>query len=223
MDRTTARLSSWALLVGSVVATVGYLLAFLANGNGAERFTGSSWTTLYTIALFGDVLIVLGLPTLVRLHGDHPRKLTIVGYVGVLVPIVVLNIGEGCLEAFAKPYLADHGGIPDNLAGLTAFEAPALLIMLIGLICLGVAVFRARVLPRWVGAFFVVSPLPAMFGLSGGAALISDYLAFAGLFLVAVYALRRTPAVTPAQPSSQSASRGIAQLPTRSSQTPTPS
>ncbi len=100
MYRTPARLAAWALLSGAVLATVGYLSAFLANGNGDARFTGSSWTALYTIGLFGDVLVILGLPALLHAHGDRSRTLTLIGYVGVLVPLVVLNIGEGCVEAF---------------------------------------------------------------------------------------------------------------------------
>jgi hypothetical protein len=79
MHRTPARLAAWALLAGTVVATSGYLSAFLSNGNGDARFTGTSWTALYTVALFGDVLIVLGLPALLQVHGDRVRTLTLIG------------------------------------------------------------------------------------------------------------------------------------------------
>jgi hypothetical protein len=191
MDRMTARLAAWTLLVGCVVATACYLAAFLANGNGEERFTGSSWTTIYTIALIGDLLVVLGLPTLLHVQAGRSPRLSLVGYVGVLVPMVVLNLGEGCLEAFVKPYLARHGGIPKaDLPGLTAYEAVALLIVLVGMICLGVAVLRARILPRWVGGLFIAVPFLAVAGLPGGAGLVPDYLLFVALAAVGVTALR---------------------------------
>jgi hypothetical protein len=197
MNGMTARLSAWSLVAGSVVATAGYLSAFLANGNGDERFTGSSWTALYTIALFGDVLVIVGLPTLLHVQAGRSPRLSLIGYIGVLVPLVILNIGEGSLEAFVKPYLADHGGIPkDDLPGVTAYEAPALLVVLVGMICLAVAVFRARVLPWWVGALFIVAPLVAVAGLPGGFGLIADYALFVGLATVGVTALR-----TPADPA----------------------
>jgi hypothetical protein len=199
MHRTPARLAAWALLAGTVVATAGYLASFLANGNGDARFTGSSWTSLYTIALVGNVLVVLGLPALLHAHGERQQKLTLIGYVGVFVPLVVLNIGEGCIEAFVKPYLAKHGGLPSHdVPGLDAFEIPALLILLVGMICLGIAVFRARVLPRWVGAAFILVPLLGVAGLPGGAALIGDYLLFVALFAVAVHTLRSQPRLEPA-------------------------
>lgn len=199
MHRTTARLVAWPLLAGTVLATAGYLAAFLANGNGDARFAGSSWTALYTIALFGDVLVVLGLPALVHAHGERSRTLTLIGYVGVLVPLVVLNVGEGCVEAFVKPYFATHGGLlQQDLPGLDAFELPALLILLPGMICLGIAVFRARVLPRWVGVLFLLTPLLAVAGIPGGAGLIPDYLLFVALFAVGVHTLRSGHGVEPA-------------------------
>ena len=94
--------------------------------------------------------------------------LTRIGYVGILVPLAILNIGEGTVEGFVKPYLAHHGGIPaDDLPGLMAYEAPALLVMLVGMVCLGIAVLRARVLPRWVGVLFLVVPFLGAAGLQG--------------------------------------------------------
>lgn len=199
MHRTSARLAAWALLAGTVVATTGYLSAFLANGNGDNRFAGSSWTPLYTIAMFGDVLVVLGLPALLHVHGDRSGTLTLIGYTGVLVPLVMLNIGEGSIEAFVKPYFVDHDGpLSHDLAGLTAFEAPAILVMLVGMICLGVAVFRARRLPRWIGALFIVTPLLGAAGLTGGVSLIPDYLLFISLFAVGVHTLRSESVIAPA-------------------------
>ena len=202
MDRTYARVAAWTLLAGTVVATTGYLSAFLANGNSDARFAGSSWTPLYTIAMFGDVLVALGLPALLYAQGGRSRALTLIGYVGVLVPLVVLNIGEGSVEAFMKPYLVNHGGmVSHDLAGLTLFEAPAVVVMLVGMICLGVAVFRARVLPRWVGALFVVTPLLGAAGLTGGVSLLPDYLLFVSLAGVAVHTLRSDSEAEPAMAS----------------------
>lgn len=206
MHRTPARLAAWALLTGTVVATAGYLSAFAANGNSDARFTGSSWTALYTIALFGNVLVILGLPALLHAGGTRSRTLTLIGYVGALVPLVVLNVGEGCIEGFVKPYLAKHGGLPSHdLPGLTAYEAPALVIMLAGMMCLGVAVFRAHILPRWVGVAFIVIPLLGVAELPGAAALIPDYLLYASLFTVAVHALRAQTPLHPAPPTATAA------------------
>ena len=191
MDPVNTRLTTWALVIGSVVATAGYAAAFAFNGNGDQRFAGSSWVTLYTVALLGDVIVLLGLPALVHAQQGRASVLTRIGYVGVFVPLVILNIGEGSLEGFVKPYLADHGGIPgQDLPGLTAYEAPALLVLLVGMVCLGIAVLRARVLPRWIGVLFLVVPFLGAAGLQGAVSLTPDYLLFIGLFAVGVIQLR---------------------------------
>ena len=191
MNPTNVRLTSWALVVGSIVATAGYALAFAANGNGDQRFAGSSWVALYTVALLGNVLVLLGLPALVHAQSGRTPVLTRIGYVGIFVPLAILNIGEGSIEGFVKPYLAQHGGIPSSdLHGLAVYEAPALLIMLVGMVCLGIAVLRAHVLPRWVGVLFIVMPFLGAAGLQGAISLAPDYLLFIGLFTVGVTQLR---------------------------------
>jgi hypothetical protein len=207
MDTTNARLTSLALVVGSVVATVGYAAAFIANGSGDARFAGSSWVGLYTVALLGDVVVLLGLPTLVHAQRGAFPWLTRIGYAGVLVPLAVLNIGEGTIEGFVKPYLAHHGGIPsDDLPGLTAYEAPSLVVLLVGMVCLGIAVLRARVLPRWIGVVFLLVPFLGAAGLQGAISLLPDYLLFVGLFAVGVIELRRArPEPSPSSPVASSA------------------
>jgi hypothetical protein len=193
MDRVNVRLTSWALVIGGVVATVGYASAFAANGSGDHRFAGSSWVPLYTVALLGNVLVLLGLPAVVHAQRGGAPTLTRIGYVGIFVPLVILNIGEGSIEGFAKHYLAHHGGIPgSDLPGLSAYEAPALLVLLVGMVCLGIAVLRARVLPRWLGVLFLVVPFLGAAGLQGAVSLLPDYLLYVGLVTVGVIELRDT-------------------------------
>lgn len=198
MQPTNARLTSWALVAGSVVATAGYASAFVANGNGDQRFAGSSWVALYTIALLGNVLVLLGLPAVVHAQAGRAPVLTRIGYVGMFVPLTILNIGEGTVEGFVKPYLAKHGGIPaDDLPGLMAYEAPALIVLLVGMVCLGIAVLRAGVLPRWVGVLFLVVPVLGAAGMQGAISLLPDYLLYVALFAVGVTQLRETRAPAP--------------------------
>ncbi len=191
------RLSGWALIIGTVVATAGYLAAFAMT----TQFTGSLWMPLYSIALVGDIIILLGLPAILAGHAGRLPLLTLIGYVGIFVTMTALNVAEGLVEAYVKPYLATHGGIPDSAAGLDMFENVALLFLVIGLICLGIAVIRAKVFGWWVGALFIASPVAGFAGLSGGLALISDYLAFTALFAIGLHTIRRTvpaPSITSA-------------------------
>jgi hypothetical protein len=203
MNLTNARLTSWALLAGSVVATAGYASAFALNGNGDQRFAGSSWVALYTVALLGNVLVILGLPAVVHAQRGAAPVLTRIGYAGVLVPLVSLNVGEGTVEGFVKPWFAQHGGVPaHDLPGLMAYEVPALLVLVVGMVCLGIAVLRAGILPRWVGVVFLVVPFLGAAGLQGAVSLLPDYLLYLGLFAVGVRRLHspeeRVAATAPA-------------------------
>lgn len=183
-DRT--RLAGWALVAGGVLATLGYIATGIVTGDGDAHFTDPLFQPLYAIALAGDILIVLGLPAILFGQDGRSPRLTLVGYVGLFAALVMLNIGEGVIEGFVKPYLVTHGGIPDEVPAFSAFEGVALLGVLIGLPCLGIAVIRARVFPRWVGILLIVSA-PLSFiasGLPGPLALLGDYCCYVALIAI---------------------------------------
>ena len=68
----------------------------------------------------------------------------------------------------------------------------ALLFLLVGVVCLGIAVIRARVFPWWVGALFIACvPLSvAGGGLPGPLALLGDYMAFLALIVIGAQVVR---------------------------------
>jgi hypothetical protein len=203
MTVNRTRLGGCALIVGAIVATGGYLAAgTLVHGHGDARFTSSLWEPLNGIAIAGNIIIVLGLPVILICHDRRAARLTLAGYVGLFATLVMLNISEGCFEAFVKPYLASHGGVPSNPpGGFAIYENIALVFLLAGLICMGVAVIRARVFPRWTGALFIASPFAAFLGLPGPLAELSDYLAFIALITIGLQAARtqlQRPAPAPA-------------------------
>jgi hypothetical protein len=179
------RLAGYALVIGGALGIAGYLaVGIIVGGSGDARFTDAQWQPLYAIALAGGILVVLGFPAVLAAQDGRFPRLTAVGYAGTLAALVMLNIGEGVIEGFVKPYLVNHGGIPDpEPAGFAAFEAVALVCMLVGLISLGVAVLRARRLPRWVGVLLIVSPIAsfAAGGLPAPYAELPDYCLYLAL------------------------------------------
>jgi hypothetical protein len=186
MTSDRSRLAGWALVAGGALAIVGYVAVGLVTGDGDSHFTDPLFQPLYAIALAGDILIVLGLPAILFGQGGRSARLTLVGYVGLFAALVMLNVGEGVIEGFVKPYLVTHGGIPDDVPAFSAFESVALLGLVIGLPCLGIAVIRAQVFPRWVGVLLIASA-PLSFvgsGLPGPLALIGDYFAYVALMAI---------------------------------------
>jgi len=162
------------------------------HGPEAGWPTDPLWQPVYGVALAGNLLVVLGLPAILAVHGSAARRLTLVGYVGIFAPLAMLNVAETTIEAFVKPYLATHGGFPDETpAGLNAFEAVALVLLIVGAVCLAVAVFRARVLPVWVGVAVLLSVVCAFFLHGGPVVFVSDYVLFAALFWIGLRAVRQ--------------------------------
>lgn len=154
------RLAGSALVVGGALAILGYLAAgTLAGGSGDAHFTAPLFQPLYAIALAGTILTVLGMPAIFALQQGRRPRLTAVGYAGTLTAILMLNVGEGVIEGFVKPYLVTHGGIPaHDPSGFAVWQIVALLCAVVGLVCLGVAILRAGTLSRWVGILLIAAP-----------------------------------------------------------------
>ena len=186
------RLAGLALVAGCLLATLGFLgVSLTMHGPESAWPTDPLWQPMYGVALAGNLLVVLGLPAILAVHGSAARRLTLVGYVGIFAPLAMLNVAETTIEAFVKPYLATHGGFPDETpAGLNAFEAVALVLLIVGAVCLAVAVFRARVLPVWVGVAVLLSVVCAFFLHGGPIVFVSDYVLFAALFWIGLRAAR---------------------------------
>lgn len=188
MTSTWTRLGAGALVLGSLISAAGYLaVGFLVHGDQPAQLLNPLWTPLQSVALAGDLLAILGLPVAFGAQFGRFRVLTVIGVVGTYGALAMLNLSDGVVEAYVEPYLAAHGGVPAAApAGWDAFENAALVLMLVGLICLGLAVILERRFPWSAGAMLIVSPIVAMVGLPGPFALISDYLAFAAFVIIGV-------------------------------------
>ena len=188
LDSHRNRLAGMALVLGGTLSIAGYVITGTVFGSSDhDRFTPPLFPPLYSIALVGAVLSVLGLPAILAAHKEREARLTLVGYVGTFAALVMLNVGEGVIEAFVKPYLVTHGGIPKEApTGLGIYFGIASLFVLVGLISLGIAVIRAKVFPRWVGAL-IISAVPFSFigqALPGPLVDLADYLLFIALIAI---------------------------------------
>ncbi|MGI5245925.1 hypothetical protein [Dactylosporangium sp. CA-139066] len=190
------RLGGWALIAGAIVAMAGYVAAnLLAPGSGEEVYHYKQWPLFESVALIGDVIVAMGLPVILAFAGRAP-KLHIVGYIGIFAALVMLNLGEGTTEAFVKPYLVDHGGLPaEEPTGFAVFEGIALLALVVGSICLGIAILRAKTLPWWIGVAVILSSVIGALGLPGAWFLLPDSLFFGTLLAIGAFAVRERPAV----------------------------
>lgn len=194
-----SRLAGMALVAGGILSIAGYVITGTVFGSGDHRFTESLWAPLYSIALAGAVLSALGMPAIFAIQRERSVRLTLVGYVGTFAALVMLNVGEGVIEGFVKPYLMTHGGIPkDDPTALVVYFTVAFLFTAVGLICLGIAVIRARTLPRWVGALLIAAVPLSMVGQSLPGPLVesADYCLFIALITIG-WRVSRSPVHAP--------------------------
>jgi hypothetical protein len=182
LDRT--RLSGIALVAGGALSIAGYVLTGTLFGSGDDRFAEPLFTPLYGLALAGVILTLLGLPAILAAHGERAARLTLIGYVGTFAALAMLNLGEGVIEGFVKPYFMTHGGtLPDEPTSLGVYFLIAFLFVVVGVVSLGIAVIRAKVFPGWAGALLIAA-VPLSFvgpSLPGPLAETPDYLLFVAL------------------------------------------
>ena len=182
------RLAGLALVAGGVLTIVGFFVTTsLYGGSGDARFTHPLFPVVYSVGLAGAILTIIGFPAILVAHRDRLPRLTLVGYAGTLATIAMLNLGEGVVEAYVKPYLVRHGGIPKHdPTSLTVYFVVAAILTVVGLIALGIALIRGNLFPWWVGALLIAA-VPISFvgtSLPGPLALLGDYLAFTAFAVI---------------------------------------
>ena len=175
---------------GCWIAAGVLFLAELAHPNAldigfAEASVQSPWPAMHVALVLAGILTLFGLAGLVARHGPALGRLGIAGAV-LAVPGVVVAAGLFLAEAFlfpgiarADPALLDLDG---PLLGWTLRLSGALAgLWFIGLTLVGLAVERARVLPRGAGMLLA-------FGTVVFAALEGPFLPVAGKLAVVLFA-----------------------------------
>jgi hypothetical protein len=163
-----------------------------------------AWQVATVLNMLGVVLFVpavLGL-----LHLLHHRG-AVLGHIGgglLLIGFLGLaahNAGYyGMLGVASAPgidreqmvrFWQAAGGVPGNIVSLLMF----LIGYLLGMVVLGVGLFRARVVPRWTAALVILSLVVSLFA-EGSLliALISSVLLFVGLGAIGLMLLRQSDA-----------------------------
>ncbi len=187
------RLSGIVLLLGAVVSVVaGVMTLFLDSSLGASPTTIQSplWSTFWSLAFVGIVLILLGLPAL-YLRQSRGRG-GVVGLIGVFLVALGSFLGMATTAYFVSilPLLAEKAPHLINAGyetSLAVFGISATVLGIIGPLLLGIAVIRAKVFPSLVGILFIVagvlSPVNtfsggALFALIGLVGIVSAAIAY---------------------------------------------
>ncbi len=138
------RWSGWAAMLGGAVWWASWILNGLTR-DGTVAVLGLSERGWRTVANAGLVSFIGALAGLAAAHSSRAGKVAIVGFLTTLLGLAALLAGN-VIEFWVA---ANPGGVI-SLFGL--------LVQPIGLILLGIPIFKANVLPRWA------RPVPLGFG-----------------------------------------------------------
>src|SRR5215203_3510766 len=201
------RAGAWAAMVGGMAVVVSVLLAWLVVPYERLGQTEAYLTTSYSVSsglrLLGFVLLVWGL---IGIYGSQSRAAGTFGLwtFAFVFLTTALAVGNVWAEVFVYPTLAQLA--PNMLSGAgfgteaAAYMARGLTLsyplFFLGLILFAAATFWARVYPRWIALWLIISipvtmfldPTAGTFQESIGPALYGFAVAAYGF-----YALRRAP------------------------------
>jgi hypothetical protein len=172
---TLFRLSGVALIVGSLLGTLGFFL-WRIFGSSFEEF-GSFRMSTDLLLLASFLVLLIGLPGMYAYQAHRAGRLGLVSFVMVFLGLAAHEVSTAPLTTFVPPLLASRPETqalvaqPDTLESelgtvWIAYYLTFLLIYYLGIVVLGVATLRARVFPRWAAVLLIAGPL---LGILGGA------------------------------------------------------
>ena len=211
LDRTT-RWGLWALPMWTVLLFVGTITHQPDTRTDFAGFARYVTTTEFLIShivasIIGAAIGVLGLLALFTFLALRVRsRLAAAGLVMAVLGNVMITAIFGTAafgqSAVGRLYLAGHTedavAVYNDMYGapLSATAAVGVLLLVIGVVALGIAITRSRVLPRWSGIGMAVGIV--VFGVIG--VILADIVQSIGAAVLVVSALwlafgaRRTPA-----------------------------
>ncbi|MDQ1643043.1 MAG: hypothetical protein QOJ90_2394 [Actinomycetota bacterium] len=198
-----SRLSALALAGAGVGIVLGHLLTVPPTGKAsvyvadlaAHRTTGVIGGLLTAVGAF---LLVPGLAAVLRLVPERGARLATIGAVLAGTGIVALGAGDVMITLVMGSLVEKHADLAttlfkisdtEPLIGLPFALAP---LFVLGMVLLGIALFRARTVPIWLAVLTIVGAVGVFFSSAGGASAFIPLLPL-GIALVGLgtIALRR--------------------------------
>jgi hypothetical protein len=167
---TLTRLNGLALMVAFALFIAGGLLHPVIEGesHGASALAHPGFPVAHLLVFLGEVFLLIGLPGLYARIAPSTGILGLAGFALYFFANATLASFFSAYEAFVVPVLATDsatrdlvgpgGAIPSSVpfAVLQGVGGP---VLMLGMLLLGIAVFRSRVLPRWSGVLLTVAPI----------------------------------------------------------------
>lgn len=199
---TSYRLSGTVLLIGGLLAAIGFFLQAFGNENDSRILTSLPVVIGSLITLLGSMLVLLGLPGIYARQAVRAGVLGLLGFLFAWYVILLTGVIQSFLSVVIVPELATNPATRSLAITLPPAFRPfffvALLSEVLGPILLAIATLRARVFPRWTAWMLiatlvagVVSFVPFLPPALGNLAAIIANLALAGFGYALLWPGRR--------------------------------
>ena len=167
---TLTRLSGLALMAAFALALAGGILHPVIGGDShaAPSLAQPLFPTAHLLVFLGEICLLFGLPGLYATIAPKTGLLGLLGFVLYFFANATLASFVTAYEAFVVPVLAADpatsalvapGGTIPSSAPFAVLQGVGGLVYMLGLVLLGIAVFRSGVMPRWTGALMAASPI----------------------------------------------------------------
>ena len=167
---TLARLSGLALMAAFALALAGGILHPVIGGDShaAPSLAQPLFPTAHLLVFLGEICLLFGLPGLYATIAPKTGLLGLLGFLLYFFANATLASFVTAYEAFVVPVLAADpatsalvapGGTIPSSAPFAVLQGVGGLVYMLGLVLLGIAVFRSGVMPRWTGALMAASPI----------------------------------------------------------------
>src|SRR5918995_4570423 len=167
---TLTRLSGLALMAAFALALTGGILHPVVGGDShaASSLAQPLFPTAHLLIFLGEICLLFGLPGLYASIAPRTGLLGLLGFVLYFFANAVLASFVSAYEAFIVPVLATEpttsdlvarGGAIPSSAPFAVLQEVGGLVYMLGLVLLGITVFRSQVMPRWTGALMAASPI----------------------------------------------------------------
>lgn len=192
VDRLRRYVGPAALVAGSVLAVAGMALHVAGDGSAPDEALIRTieaglgqWLASHFLLASGMALVAIGVASAFRVARGRGAALTAVGAAVASVGAVLMSLGDFAHGALAYA-MAGHVDATTSLAIQEGyFLHPAIaatsfggMLLPVGVLVLGVALLRSRVVPRWAALVLAVSPIVISLGSASGPRMVVFGLPF---------------------------------------------
>jgi hypothetical protein len=153
-----------------LLALIGGILHPVIGGDShaPSSLTQPLFPTAHLLVFLGEICLLFGLPGLYASIAPKTGFLGLSGFVLYFFANATLASFVTAYEAFIVPMLATDpatsalvapGGAIPSSTPFTVLQGVGGLVYMLGLVVLGIAVLRSRVMPRWTGLLMAASPI----------------------------------------------------------------